>query len=326
MDHVPGGLAHSQVFCTWVLDFVAIPPQGSFCTLHNVFPPIENNTWLPAFVGYRNLIKTWTWIPLNSFPANHSGFHGQDSELGFLSRFLVLARLCTWHMRRPSVCTQRPALSAAILCSLCCWVSRIPSLCLNAYPGELNNVQKLYFLVYWLPTYACRVEDYWLGYKLFCYAYYSHLIRHESEFRESKLGWWLSPICLFSALMYLFSVLSMLSWMDVWDCFLRLSAMVVLHRSTCLATSCSFPSSLPLCSPHHLHAAAPACGDVLQVGVGRGLHQSPCSCAPVWLQVGIGVAWDGPLAFGHGSGWWCLVRGIELANLNPPTDQPFRCR
>ena len=39
---------------------------------------------------------------------------------------------------------------------------------------------------------VCRVEDYWLGYKLFCYAYYSHSISHESEFRLSKLG-----LCIF---------------------------------------------------------------------------------------------------------------------------------
>ena len=35
---------------------------------------------------------------------------------------------------------------------------------------------------------VCRVEDYWQGYKLFCYAYYSHSLRHESEFRATKLG------------------------------------------------------------------------------------------------------------------------------------------
>lgn len=34
----------------------------------------------------------------------------------------------------------------------------------------------------------CRLEDYWIGYKLFCYAYYSHSPAHESEFRSSKLG------------------------------------------------------------------------------------------------------------------------------------------
>ena len=36
---------------------------------------------------------------------------------------------------------------------------------------------------------VCRVEDYWVGYKLFCYAYYSHSVSHEFEFRLSKLGW-----------------------------------------------------------------------------------------------------------------------------------------
>lgn len=34
----------------------------------------------------------------------------------------------------------------------------------------------------------CRVEDYWHGYKLFCYAFYSHSAAHESEFKDSKLG------------------------------------------------------------------------------------------------------------------------------------------
>ena len=33
-----------------------------------------------------------------------------------------------------------------------------------------------------------RPEDYWLGYKFFCYAYYSHSMQHESEFQHPKLG------------------------------------------------------------------------------------------------------------------------------------------
>lgn len=36
--------------------------------------------------------------------------------------------------------------------------------------------------------YGCRVEDYWLGYKLFCYAFYSQSLEHEAEFRQSKMG------------------------------------------------------------------------------------------------------------------------------------------
>ena len=36
--------------------------------------------------------------------------------------------------------------------------------------------------------YVCRAEDYWEGYKLFCYAYYSHSLQHELQFQQSKLG------------------------------------------------------------------------------------------------------------------------------------------
>ena len=49
-----------------------------------------------------------------------------------------------------------------------------------------------------LPNWACRVEDYWLGYKYFCYAYYSHSFEHESDFRQSKLGSCFQPTIYFS--------------------------------------------------------------------------------------------------------------------------------
>lgn len=35
---------------------------------------------------------------------------------------------------------------------------------------------------------ACRAEDFWQGYKLFCFAYYSNSEQHVAEFRHSKLG------------------------------------------------------------------------------------------------------------------------------------------
>ena len=38
-----------------------------------------------------------------------------------------------------------------------------------------------------------RAEDYWLGYKFFCFAYYSHSPPHVLQFRESKLGSIISP-------------------------------------------------------------------------------------------------------------------------------------
>ena len=39
---------------------------------------------------------------------------------------------------------------------------------------------------------VCRVEDYWVGYKFFCFAFYSHSLQHESEFWQCKLGAWCS--------------------------------------------------------------------------------------------------------------------------------------
>lgn len=44
------------------------------------------------------------------------------------------------------------------------------------------------------PHSMCRVEDYWIGYKLFCFAYYSNSRQHESEFEQSKLGWFIGHI------------------------------------------------------------------------------------------------------------------------------------
>lgn len=43
----------------------------------------------------------------------------------------------------------------------------------------------------------CRVEDFWVGYKLFCYAYYSNSVQHEGEFQQSKLGLWFYPSSMF---------------------------------------------------------------------------------------------------------------------------------
>lgn len=43
------------------------------------------------------------------------------------------------------------------------------------------------------PACDSRAEDYWEGYKLFCYAYYSHSSQHETAFKETKLGLWFYP-------------------------------------------------------------------------------------------------------------------------------------
>lgn len=44
------------------------------------------------------------------------------------------------------------------------------------------------------PLCVCRVEDYRIGYKLLCSAYYSKSHQHEAEFEHSKLGWFIGHI------------------------------------------------------------------------------------------------------------------------------------
>ena len=55
----------------------------------------------------------------------------------------------------------------------------------------------LIFLECDFPDTLCRVEDFWVGYKLFCYAFYSNSVQHEGEFQQSKLGLWFFPSSMF---------------------------------------------------------------------------------------------------------------------------------
>jgi hypothetical protein len=48
-----------------------------------------------------------------------------------------------------------------------------------------------------IRVFVCRVDDYWEGYKLFCYAFYSHSSQHELEFEHSKLGSLISIVVCF---------------------------------------------------------------------------------------------------------------------------------
>lgn len=57
-------------------------------------------------------------------------------------------------------------------------------------------------------------------------------------------------------------------------CFLRCPYLLCLDRETCMALSCSVAFTFPSWDPRHMHATSSSCGDVLQMGVGRGLHQS----------------------------------------------------
>jgi len=105
-----------------------------------------------------------------------------------------------------------------------------------------------------------RVEDYWLGYKLFCFGYYSHSPQHVQEFRHSKLGTSISsPL---SA--WLFSKMHILE--DIHNWLLRTAPGFSSRRATCVAQACRRYISLRTRGARHLHATSPACGDVLQVG------------------------------------------------------------
>ena len=62
--------------------------------------------------------------------------------------------------------------------------------CVCIESNSVYNITSLRVLFVPSPTCDYRVEDYWEGYKLFCYAYYSHSLQHEYAFKQSKLGLW----------------------------------------------------------------------------------------------------------------------------------------
>ena len=127
---------------------------------------------------------------------------------------------------------------------------------------------------------VCRPEDYWLGYKLFCFAYYSHSIQHELEFENSKLGSCISfKLQLCGVWLWVFATTS---FDGIYDgcCYEKFSTVLFVHRATCVAAACAPTSSFSSCYPGHVHAAPPSCGDVLQVGVGGGLLKFAGSHAP----------------------------------------------
>ena len=103
------------------------------------------------------------------------------------------------------------------------------------------------FLFMNFRIYVCRVEDYWQGYKLFCYAYYSHSLQHESEFSNPNWVRAFAPLFVFLWLFIGFSSLSKLLWIDVVCGFWNPSLWLYLCRAACVATSWWVASSF-----HHV--------------------------------------------------------------------------
>ena len=69
---------------------------------------------------------------------------------------------------------------------LCLWPLPPPQCAVLGFASHIKHI------------FVRRAQDYWVGYKLFCYSYYSHSPQHVVEFRESKLGASISSPLVFS--------------------------------------------------------------------------------------------------------------------------------
>ena len=144
---------------------------------------------------------------------------------------------------------------------------------------------------------VCSVQDYWEGYKLFCYAYYSHFARHAIEFRESKLG----ECALCAPLVFHFLALHLACPCTLFPQSDALLLGFYISRPTCVAPASSMPFTLPPFGPHHLHATPPSGGDVLQVGVPGGLQQPSSPPGVIRRCAGAGVSRPGTIPVVNGA-------------------------
>ena len=75
-----------------------------------------------------------------------------------------------------------------------------------------------------------------------------------------------------------------------------------MHRAASVAATCEFTSSFAPRYPHYMHTTPPSSGNVLQVRVGGGLHESMGTNGSFRLRVGVGVARTRTLVVIHASG------------------------
>lgn len=118
------------------------------------------------------------------------------------------------------------------------------------------------WLVVFRPN-VCSVQDYWEGYKLFCYAFYSHSVQHEYEFQQSKLGSLLAYTNCFVSICRCCFALLMARILRCCCHFIKHPHCMVLYRATGLASPCPLSSYFPPYAPHNMHADPSSRGDVL---------------------------------------------------------------
>ena len=100
-------------------------------------------------------------------------------------------------------------------------------------------------------------KNYWQGYKLFCYVYYSHSLQHESQFRHSKLGSCIPYSHCFQAIVFLCFSHLFPSPLCLFLFHFGAASMLACRRTTSMAPShpraCSFASH----AARIMHAAPP---------------------------------------------------------------------
>ena len=147
--------------------------------------------------GFSNLCACQLYPPLTAlasacnlcFLSPISSCDGNFAPMGIAgraSRHVPPACRCLRHECRGSFVIKDP--QSPLRCAVCCTVPCLGCLLCCARNFFLTHMCCVGYRFVDICPCHYRVEDYWHGYKLLCYALYSHSLPHERKFQESKLG------------------------------------------------------------------------------------------------------------------------------------------
>lgn len=247
--------------CAFMCCHTPIPCHSMLCVLphpRRSLSVASNLSWLPSIAIRTADLLLGTPLPVPMLPAlcaeiERANFHTRMASVlqtdphSFQGRSYGLRPVHSFKHR----------LCVAILYKCCTMFCGMPNNC-----GVLR-------------MHVCRVEDYWQGYKLFCYAYYSHSLQHESQFRDSKMGSCIPRSHWCQAIVILCSRHSLPSPLCLFVSHFDVASMFVCRRPTSLAPSHSRTCTFASTAPNIMLAAPPPHRDVLQVGVRGRLQRSP---------------------------------------------------